>query len=291
MNQTLRWSWLVLIPGCLVSSRPLWASPVCVSHGPVAFVRSLSHGFFLHNSQGYLGVDVGNIDDKTAADLKLKDRHGAEVIAVDHDAPAAKAGLMVHDIILEMNGDEIASSDQLRGLLRNQAAGQKVTFAVERGVSTLNITVVLADRSQLEQQAWLHHFSVPDPAETSAPTGQGFAPAPSQPGSHLLGLLPSSGLYVGADVNPLRAQLANYFGVNDGTGLLVENVESSSPASLAGLRAGDVILKVNATPMKSRSDWRKAIRGNRGKFVHVTILRNKHQQLLTMAAGTPRGQN
>jgi S1-C subfamily serine protease len=90
---------------------------------------------------------------------------------------------------------------------------------------------------------------------------------------------------VGADVNPVRTQLADYFGVTSGTGLLVESVDYQSPAARAVLKAGDVIVKVESQPMTSRNDWLKAIRSHRGQPVQVTIMRNKQEQVLIMGAG------
>jgi serine protease Do len=93
------------------------------------------------------------------------------------------------------------------------------------------------------------------------------------------------GLYVGAELNPVRTQLADYFGVSSGTGLLVENVDYQSPAARAGLKAGDVVVKVESQQMTSKGDWVKAIRNHRGHLVLVTVMRNKQELILTMSAG------
>ena len=95
-------------------------------------------------------------------------------------------------------------------------------------------------------------------------------------------------LYVGAEVNPVQKQLADYFGVRSGTGLLVESVDYQSPAARAGLKAGDVVVKVESEPMTNRNDWLKAIRNHRGQPVQVTVMRNKQEQILTMSAGKPK---
>src|SRR5207253_5819250 len=66
--------------------------------------------FYLSNSsarQGYFGVDVRDVTPDQVGPLKLRDTHGAEVVLVDHDAPAGKAGLREHDVILQMNGQVI----------------------------------------------------------------------------------------------------------------------------------------------------------------------------------------
>ncbi len=282
MKQLPRLGSLTVVLGCVLAAPAAWAGG-----GPFEFLHSISQHFFLHSSQGYLGVDLENVG-SDADQLKLKDQHGVEVVAVDHDAPAAKAGLKIHDVILQMNGEKIGGCDQMRRMLRKQPPGRTVRFLISRDGATMVLTVQLADRVLLAQQAWSQHFSVPKPDEPEAAGGgQNFAPG-SSGGSHFLGTLIPSSLYVGADVNPVRTQLADYFGVSSGTGLLVENVDSQSPAARAGLRAGDVILKVNNASMASRGDWQKAIRSNRGRPVQVTIMRNKREQTLTMSAGQPK---
>jgi serine protease Do len=243
--------------------------------------------FVSRDSRGYLGVDLRDIDADEASALKLKDTHGAEVMAVDHDAPAAKAGLKAHDCLLEMNGQPIESSEQLGHMMHKMPPGRTVTFIVSRDGGAINITVQLADRALLQQQAWSQHFSVPDPSQPAAgTTGESFLGRPAG-GSRFLGTLIPNSLYVGADVNPVRTQLADYFGVTRGTGLLVENVDGDSPAARAGLKAGDVIVKVNADSIVSRNDWLKAIHRYRGQVVEVTIVRNKQEQTIAMSAGPP----
>jgi S1-C subfamily serine protease len=73
--------------------------------------------------------------------------------------------------------------------------------------------------------------------------------------------------------------------VRSGTGLLVESVDPQSPAGRAGLKAGDVVVKVDSQQMTSRSDWDKTLRRHRGKLVQVTVMRNKQEQVLTMSVG------
>jgi S1-C subfamily serine protease len=65
-------------------------------------------------------------------------------------------------------------------------------------------------------------------------------------------------------------------------------VDDQSPASRAGLKAGDVVVKVESQQMTSKNDWFKAIRNHRGHLVQVTVMRNKQEQILTMSAGKPK---
>jgi len=242
--------------------------------------------FLWFSAQGYLGVDLGEVDSDRVNALRLKDDHGAEVTMVDHDAPAGKSGLKVHDVILQLDGQGFDNADQLRKRLRELPSGRTVTLLVSRDGAHLNITVQLCDRALLGPQAWSQHFSVPQPAAPAA--GESFLGKAPSGGPAFLGSVIPKGLYVGADLKPVRTQLADYFGVKSGTGLLVENVDDQSPAARAGLKAGDVVVKVESTQMTSKSDWVKTLRSHRGQPVQVTVMRNKQELILTMSAGNPK---
>lgn len=240
--------------------------------------------FLFFTSQGYLGVNFKEIDADRAIALKLKDTHGAEVITVDHDAPASKSGLKIHDVILQLDGQPFDTAEQLRRRLLDMPAGRTVSFLISRDGNLINVTAQLCDGSVLGQQAWSQHYSVPQPPP-AARGAESFLGKPAPATAAFLDSMIPKGLYVGADVNPVRTQLADYFGVRSGTGLLVESVDSQSPAARAGLKAGDVVTKVDSQPMTSHNDWVKALRRHRGKLVQVTVMRNKQEQVLTMSAG------
>jgi len=268
---------LAVALGTLLTTHACWAAGEALQ-----LQAHLIHGFLFYDAQGYLGVYLGEVDSERATALRLKDAHGAEVVTVDHDAPAVKSGLKLHDVILQLDGQAVDNPEQLRRRLREMPPGRTVTLLVSRDGNPINITVQLCNQTVLQQQAWSQHFSVPEPAR---PAGESFL-GPSGPAAPaFLGTIIPRALYVGADVNPVRTQLADYFGVKSGTGLLVESVDDQSPAARAGLKAGDVVVKVDSVQMTSRNDWLKAIRNHRGQMVQVTVMRNKQEMTLTMSAG------
>jgi membrane-associated protease RseP (regulator of RpoE activity) len=89
-----------------------------------------------------------------------------------------------------------------------------------------------------------------------------------------------STLNVGALVEPLTSQMAEYLGVP--SGVMVKQVARKSEAAAAGLQAFDVILKVGTEAITNLSAWDRALRANQGKPVQVIILRDKKQQTLTL---------
>jgi S1-C subfamily serine protease len=89
-----------------------------------------------------------------------------------------------------------------------------------------------------------------------------------------------SSLKVGALVEPLTSQMAEYLGVP--SGLMVKQVARKSEAEAAGLKAFDVILKVGPDAISTVADWDRSLRSNQGKPVQVTVLRDRKQQILTL---------
>lgn len=234
-------------------------------------------------SQGYLGILPGDIDNDRAAALKLKQVAGAEILTVDRDGPAGKAGLRVHDVILQMNGQPIAGQEQLRRMLRETPAGRNVTFLISREGRQQTVNVQLADRSIVEQDAWAQHMIVPAPEDDDTIILEG--PSGHAPGGNgFFGALSLGSPSVGVELDTLGSQLADYFGVKDGQGLLVKHVAENSPASRAGLKAGDVITKANGQTMATLGEWMKMLHANRGKQVQITLIRNRKEQTVTLDA-------
>jgi serine protease Do len=95
-------------------------------------------------------------------------------------------------------------------------------------------------------------------------------------------------LNVGAMVEPLTSQMAEYLGVQ--SGLMVKQVARKSDAATAGLKAFDVILKVGSEQVTNLAGWDRALRANQGKPVQITILRDRKQQTLTLQVDSKHHQ-
>ncbi len=84
------------------------------------------------SSQGYLGVDVADVDQEKAQALKLKEVRGAVITLIDHDAPAGQIGLKVNDVVLQLNGQNVEGAEQLRRMLKEIPPGRKVSLEISR---------------------------------------------------------------------------------------------------------------------------------------------------------------
>src|SRR5579859_2169974 len=235
----------------------------------------LSHS----NSQGYLGVLVSDVDNDAASKLKLKEVRGALITLIDHDAPAGQVGLRVNDVVLEVNSQRVEGAEQFGRMLREIPAGRKVVLLISRDGTTQTVEVQLCDRKVMEQDVW-NKLGRQGDASSSTPTwgilpGNGDAPAP---GFHMPFF--GSSLNVGAMVEPLTPQTADFLGIR--TGVLVKQVARKSEAATAGLKPHDVILKVGTEAITTTADWDRALRSNQGKPVQVTILREGKQQTLNL---------
>jgi S1-C subfamily serine protease len=152
------------------------------------------------------------------------------------------------------------------------------------------VSAQLANREEVERQAWEQHLTAPEPQEIAAPAAESeggeSSPASSVAGTvhgnSFIGTTLMNPAYTGAMLETLSAQLADYFGVPGGMGLLVRSVDANSPAALAGMRAGDVVVRANAQPLASANDWAKAIKNSKGHSLTVVVLRDKKEQTLTL---------
>lgn len=274
-----------------VAAAGVCCAVLCAPPGAMAQISAIKNllgrvtPFISHSSSpGYLGVLVSDVDNEAMGRLKLKDNHGAEVTLIDHDAPAFQAGLHVSDVIMSVNGQAVENAEQFGRMLREFSPGHKVTLSVFREGATQNVVVQLVDRKVMEQDVWNKMNS--GTAFPPPPSGMGILSGGGEglPGFHMPWF--GSSLNVGAIVEPLTAQMADYLGVPNG--VLVKQVARKSEAANAGFKAHDVVLKVGAEPIKTTADWDRALRQNQGKPVQISILRDRKSQMLNLQVDSKR---
>jgi len=222
----------------------------------------------------YMGIDIQEVTHDRMAALKLKEERGAEITMVDHDAPAGKAGLKEHDVILEFNGTKVEGTEELRRLIHETPPGRTVQLLISRDGQPMTISLQLADKKEYFAQY---------PKKLEAHEMPPIPPTPPVPVIPALDLNIRTSSSYGLVVDNLTPQLGEYFGVKNGEGVLVKSVEEGTPARAAGFKAGDVIVRVNNQKISDRGDWRSAVRANRSGKLTVGIVRDRREQTLTIS--------
>ncbi len=262
---------LVLVISQTAGAQPAESNPGS-NYGDTGESWDWSSGSEESGGSSYLGVDIADVSSERLGELKLKEEHGAEVTMVDQDAPAGKAGLHEHDVIVSLNGTAVESAAQLRRMIKETPPGRVVTLGISRDGQPLTIKVQLADRRK--SMAWEPHM--PEmPEMPKMPTMPEFDVPISVVMVH-------SSLRSGLMVENITQQLGDFFGVKDGKGVLVRMVEKGSRGEKAGFRAGDVIVKVNNQAVRDTSDFTHALRSSSGGAASVTVMREKREQNLTL---------
>jgi serine protease Do len=212
----------------------------------------------------YLGVDIRDVTHDRMAALKLKDDRGVEIMLVDQDSPAGKAGLKEHDVILSFNGRNLQASEDLRKLIRDTPPGQTVELGISRDGHPMAVKAQLADRHRVVVMAPRVEVSRIRIPRIAVP------------------IITTLSRRNGVLVENLTPQLGEVFGVKDGEGVLIRSVDKGSPGETAGLRAGDVIVRVGNQRVAGTSDWNRLLREQKPGPVQLGIMREKRQQTLSL---------
>ena len=193
---------------------------------PINMARQIMDQLLTHGEiqRGRIGVQIQDLIPDLAEALGTSHERGAVVAQVIPGTPAEAAGIQIGDVIVEMNGEPVVGSSDLRnkvGLLR---VGDAVRLTIERDGKPMTIELAVGERSEVALGAG-----------SQIPQLKGVVLGP---------LTPSS---------PLHEEVE---------GVLVIEVEVDTPAWNAGLREGDVIVEVNRREVKSTDEILEAFEGS-----------------------------
>jgi membrane-associated protease RseP (regulator of RpoE activity) len=210
----------------------------------------------------WLGVYLQNLTGDLKEAMDLESEEGVLVAGVVEDSPAEEAGLEEEDLVTEFDGTQVKTSSQLTKLVKKRLPGDEITLKLVRDGKTKTLTVVLGKQPKdktlglKETTPWLN-----------------FSGVPGEPGLYSFSMF--SGNRIGVRVQNLTDQLGSYFGVEDGQGALVTEVEEDMPAEKAGLKAGDVIVKVDGDDIEDTGDLIEAIsEKEEGDKAEITVIRD-----------------
>jgi len=229
-------------------------------------------------SRSFLGVNVREIDAERAKEKRLPEERGVEITSVVPGSAAEKAGLKKGDVVLDYQGQRVEGVEQFVRLVRETPVGRHVTLKIIRDGAEQTLTVTMGTRRQMA----IHgkgkdgYIRIPD---IRIPEIR----IPDMP--HIATTWRNTRLGVVAE--SLQGQLADYFGVKEG--VLVRSVLDDSPAAKAGLRAGDVIVRVGDADVASPREITSAIRESKSDTLPVTVMRDKRRLTLQVTLGGGAG--
>ena len=181
-------------------------------------------------TRGWLGVVIQQVTPDIKEAMGLGDTKGALISRVDPNGPAQKAGIERGDVIVRFDGQPIDQMEDLPRRVALVAPGKKVDVVVRRGGKEKTFGVEVG---KLEE---------------------GEKVASAEPESH------QGAAVFGLRVQDLTAELSDELGVQGEKGVVVTEVEGTSPAAKAGMRRGDVILEVNQTAVANVGEFKNATR-------------------------------
>ena len=175
-----------------------------------------------------LGIGGQEVTADIARARGLERIGGVIVSTVQPDSPAASAGIRVNDVILRINGRDVADLQDLRFRLATMPVGGTVKLAILRGKDTIEVEV---------------------PLRESAAAGE-LEKATTLAGNHPL---------AGAQVAKLTPAVADQLGMRGNRGIVIVKVAPGSNAARRGFRPKDVVLQINGEQLESVEALRQAL--------------------------------
>ena len=237
---------------------------------------------FFFNSDSYLGVYAEDISAANMRQYGLSAPRGVAVARVVKESPAERAGLLKGDLILRFNGEEVTGARKLNRLISEVAPDHTVRLTISRDGREQEITVTLAKRKDFPRS-----FQMTLPQEGLDRLNKDLGRLWTDPGRlENMPLLNGdefsfafrSRRRIGVGTSALTRQLAEYFGVPGGRGVLVTSVSENGPAARAGLKAGDVITAVDGNAVEKVADMMRELHRKREGEITLTVIRDKSER-------------
>jgi serine protease Do len=184
--------------------------------------------------RAYLGVDAQPIDPALEAALHLQSGRGALIASVEKGSPAEAGGLEPGDVVLTWNGVVVVTSEDLKISAQLSIPGSRAKMTVIR------------DGKKMEREAVLR----------AAPIK---SVAPPHPSSCTRRRDTTQAAVEDFDVQELPATRAS--GLPGGRGVAVSRVTDHGAADQAGLKLGDIVLRIGKSAVRTPADVATALGG------------------------------
>ncbi len=249
----------------------------------------MAFSFFMDGAS-FIGVYAEDVNKENMARYGLREVRGVAITQVVKDSPAEKAGLRKDDVILRFEGDSVTSVRKLNRLVSEVAPDQTVRLTISRARAEQEISVTVGKRDnsmntfrRLQGLEGLEGLRGLDgPGRVMPPGANVWKWEGQAPGADGRVFAFGNNRRIGVTSMQLTKQLADYFGISDGKGVLVTSVADDSPAARAGLKAGDVITAIDGEKIEGAGDLARGINKKKDGEITLTVIRNKNQRTITV---------
>jgi membrane-associated protease RseP (regulator of RpoE activity) len=196
-------------------------------------------------------------------------------------------------VVVRYQGERVEGAAALARMVRETPAGRRVEIEVERNGSSQTLSATLEKGRGMHQWAEdlrggdLEDFDIELPDHIEMPEVPDMAAVPPVPplppmlhdgdreSFRRLFREYGGARKLGIEYQEVSGQLARYFKLGEERGVLVSSVDENGPAARAGLRAGDVILKFNGSPVTDSRSLRDQVRkAEAGSDATLTVSRD-----------------
>lgn len=246
--------------------------------------------------RGYLGVNIQLLRHslRRAFDIP-EDVTGLLVSHVLDGSPAEKAGLKDKDVITRLDGRPVDDQEEFTRSVRGMKPDTEVAITIWRDGRSQELRARLGTvpDADVRRFVWKDGEGLSILTEPPEPGELEELVEPAEPldiaegEDLLLGL--GRGGRLGVELQDLNEEIAGFFSVPGNKGALVWKVIEDSPASEAGLKAGDVIVEVEGKPVQDSQDLREILSDHdAGDTVALTFLRRGQSQTVRVTLAKQR---
>ncbi len=221
--------------------------------------------------RGWLGIEMAENEDGRV-----------EIVSIEEDSPASLAKLEEGDLFLSIDGKEVMGSAMLSSEIRRMKPGEDVNLVLQRNGKEVKVKVKLGERPEEENQREMERLfprlfprTLPQLPERRFDVPKKTPPGKATPWAPFR---LERRKFIGVTLEEMNPELSEFFGLKEGTGLLINSLEENGPAAKSGLKVGDVIFKADGKRMETVAELSGLIQDKKkGDKIKVEFIRSKKE--------------